>query len=72
VLIDSAFVIIIFGGMITIMLLGFALHQIPDANFAGIIDEELEKTEKGEGSTTGSKSGTSAEGGRKVPRKPSV
>ena len=44
------------------MLLGFALDQIPDENFAGTIGDELEKTEQGEGSMADSRAGTSASG----------
>ena len=58
--------------MITIMLLGFALDQIPDENFAGTIGDELEKTEQGEGSMASSRAGTSASGGSKASRKLAV
>jgi hypothetical protein len=35
--------------MITIMLLGFALDQIPDPNFAGVVEiDERDEAEKGD------------------------
>jgi len=54
------------------MLLGFALDQIPDGNFAGTIGDELEKMEQAEGSMASSRAGTSASGDSKASRKPSV
>jgi hypothetical protein len=39
----------VFGGMITIMLLGFLLDQIPDPNFAGIMEvDPNDEAEKGQ------------------------
>jgi hypothetical protein len=44
-----AFIIMVFGGMITIMLLGFLLDQIPDPDFAGIMEVDLnDEAEKGQ------------------------
>ena len=38
----------VFGGLITIMLLGFLLDQIPDPNFAGLmIPDQTDEAEKG-------------------------
>jgi len=40
----------VFGGLITIMLLGFLLDQIPDPNFAeGTIPDPNDEAEKGQG-----------------------
>jgi len=39
----------VFGGLITIMLLGFLLDQIPDPNFAeGTIPDPNDEAEKGQ------------------------
>lgn len=39
----------VFGGMITLMLLGFLLDQIPDPDFAGIMEvDPNDEAEKGE------------------------
>jgi hypothetical protein len=39
----------VFGGMITIMLLGFLLDQIPDPDFAGIMEvDPNDEAEKGQ------------------------
>ena len=38
----------VFGGLITIMLLGFLLDQIPDPDFAGVmIPDQTDEAEKG-------------------------
>jgi len=39
----------VFGGLITIMLLGFLLDQIPDPDFAGILEvDPNDEAEKGQ------------------------
>jgi hypothetical protein len=44
----------VFGGMITIMLLGFAIDQIPDPNFAILEDVDPQsRAEKGKGKGKG-------------------
>jgi len=74
-----AFVILVFGGMIAMMLLGIAIDQIPDPKFAGTIplnevdprDEEEKGSRAGRSdsvsgsSMSGSGRGGSSRGGRK-------
>jgi hypothetical protein len=45
----AAFVVFAFGGLVTLILLGFALDQIPDPDMAGTIEfSEEDKAEQGE------------------------
>jgi len=44
----------VFGGLITIMLLGFLLDHIPDPNFAGpMISDQTDEAEKGQSKGAG-------------------
>jgi hypothetical protein len=48
----AAFVVLAFGGLVTLILLGFAIDQIPDPDMAGTIEfREEDKAEQGESSS---------------------
>jgi hypothetical protein len=50
----------VFGGLITIMLLGFLLDQIPDPNFAEVMEmDPNDEAEKGQAKRVSSESGKS-------------
>lgn len=53
----------VFGGVITIMLLGFLLDQIPDPAFAGLMElDPNDEAEKGQAKRVSSESGKSKGG----------